>query len=537
MNAEKFLVTLDIKGRSQTKVWDTANPMGIGHPLSWVLERNASGVRIRDLTQNKITATSMSAENSQVAPLQIPDSNIEIRFKKLIPLRAAYLESAKSEPGKTGGLPKLLTFAGVRRSVISSHPIHSAYVAYSKGKPAFSVFYTAEGLKIKLLSNKVKLKLKGKKPFPGMPGEVWTLSRAELPHATITRGWYWWRFSEVLDGVAFAEEARSEKDVFFEKISLALVFAFFMFTAGVFFMRHPEVKEVPIEVQKELPKIVFQKTVILAPHIVKTPPKEEPKPAPKVIEAKQEKPVPPKAVKPAESIQGKPVKPHEVVKIAGGQANAHSKPTVSAAASKLKLFKDALGGAAMLTKKDLNVGGGASTRVAGLFSDHGPAYSATEVKPGFSGSNLKVGKVGGNGTGGIGTGSGNAVGYGTGEHGAVSGQGSSLASIDSGGSTVDEGLTKEEVGAVIHSHMSEIRYCHESAMLSQPNIEGKLILNFSINPVGSVESTSVQSTSLPDRQISDCVIRRLMTWKFPKPRGKVHVAVAYPFLFKTLARE
>ena len=49
------------------------------------------------------------------------------------------------------------------------------------------------------------------------------------------------------------------------------------------------------------------------------------------------------------------------------------------------------------------------------------------------------------------------VGYSSGDHTAVSGQGKSFLSLDTGGSSVEEGLTKDEVGEVIHRHLSEIR--------------------------------------------------------------------------------
>jgi TonB family protein len=108
--------------------------------------------------------------------------------------------------------------------------------------------------------------------------------------------------------------------------------------------------------------------------------------------------------------------------------------------------------------------------------------------------------------------------------------------MDTGGSSVDEGLTKDEVGEVIHRHLSEVRYCYESAMLRTPDVEGKLMTNFVIGPNGMVKSTEVKSSSLPDARLDDCILRRLATWKFPLPRGGIDVAVTYPFIFKTLGR-
>ena len=134
---------------------------------------------------------------------------------------------------------------------------------------------------------------------------------------------------------------------------------------------------------------------------------------------------------------------------------------------------------------------------------------------------------------------GHAVGYGKGEHAAVKGQGKGFVPFvqaDASGSVVEEGLTRDEVGEVIHRHLSEVRYCYESAMIREPDIEGKLMVAFVIGGSGTIKSAEAKSSTLPDPRLDDCIIRRLVTWPFPKPRGGVDVAVTYPFIFKTLGR-
>ncbi|HUP57463.1 MAG TPA: TonB family protein, partial [Bdellovibrionota bacterium] len=128
------------------------------------------------------------------------------------------------------------------------------------------------------------------------------------------------------------------------------------------------------------------------------------------------------------------------------------------------------------------------------------------------------------------------VGYGKGAHASVNGQGRSFVSLDPSGSDVAEGLTKDQVGAVIHRHMSEIRYCYEAAMIRSPDVEGKLAVKFVIGGAGSVKTAGVAQSSLGDPKLDDCVMQRLTRWKFPNPRGGVDVAVNYPFVFKTLGR-
>ena len=108
--------------------------------------------------------------------------------------------------------------------------------------------------------------------------------------------------------------------------------------------------------------------------------------------------------------------------------------------------------------------------------------------------------------------------------------------LDSLAATVEEGLTKDEVGRIIHQHMKEIRYCYETAMIRSPDVEGKLVVQFTIGNLGSVRSTGVRSSSVPDRRLDDCVLDRLARWKFPQPKGGIEVAVTYPFIFKSLGK-
>lgn len=142
----------------------------------------------------------------------------------------------------------------------------------------------------------------------------------------------------------------------------------------------------------------------------------------------------------------------------------------------------------------------------------------------------------GSGVGVASVGAGSGYGSGTGDGASVAGQGKGFVSLDTQEATVDEGLTKEEVARVIHAHMSEIRYCYESAILKNSNLEGKLLIDFQIEAAGLVKNANKKESSVSEASVSECVIRRLLTWQFPKPRGAVTVAISYPFLFKTVKR-
>lgn len=102
--------------------------------------------------------------------------------------------------------------------------------------------------------------------------------------------------------------------------------------------------------------------------------------------------------------------------------------------------------------------------------------------------------------------------------------------------SVDEGLTKEEVAKVIHSHLNEIRYCYESAIANDPSLAGKILVGFKISSLGRVTSADAEENTMQSRIVSGCLVTKLKNWKFPEPRGGVHVAVTYPFIFKSMNR-
>lgn len=104
----------------------------------------------------------------------------------------------------------------------------------------------------------------------------------------------------------------------------------------------------------------------------------------------------------------------------------------------------------------------------------------------------------------------------------------------SGGGAIAEGLTKEEVWEVIRKHLHEIRYCYEMSILRNPKLQGKILVAFVINAEGTVKNHSVKESELKDPPLNQCVLGRLATWKFPKPKGRINVDVQYPFVFRRL---
>jgi TonB family protein len=109
-----------------------------------------------------------------------------------------------------------------------------------------------------------------------------------------------------------------------------------------------------------------------------------------------------------------------------------------------------------------------------------------------------------------------------------------LDATATGDSQITEGLSKTEVGRVIHEHSAEIRQCYEAALIKNPAIRGRMSVNFSIAASGKVQSAKVQDSTFDSTFMGSCLIRKMQGWMFPKPKNGVSVEVTYPFNFRTL---
>lgn len=129
-------------------------------------------------------------------------------------------------------------------------------------------------------------------------------------------------------------------------------------------------------------------------------------------------------------------------------------------------------------------------------------------------------------------------GYGTkGKGGGQAGYGK-LALTGSSGATpiplgneanVAQGLDRDQIAAVINRNIGQVTYCYEQGLKDTPGIRGRIAIDFVIGGTGSVKTAHVDSTSLNSKQVEDCIVMRLKTWKFPVPEGGVDVQVKYPF--------
>ena len=569
--SERFKVTTFNFDRERHIIWDGDSPLALDWESQWAIEKSDdTGFHVRYLggeplqvqTNSRIPINPKDIDQSSIITVSRKnESPLRLRIQKLSRVPPVYLAPTSADYGHVGGVRQLVAYAGIGKSLFESVTMHSAYVAYARGRPVFTIYLRGDGYHIKPLVKGVRLKFKGERSTLGEVDQSWIVSEDQVKSTTVIRGSRWWKFNfihseillqDIMDVVSI--EKQQQKSLY----QVLAVFFLLVVLGAIVVWRMPRTEKPPTE-QKEDPVVRFvePKKPEVKPQVLKVP---EPVIVKKVVPEEIKKPKPVITPKPTPLPKPKPKpdttklrprnvetpikKPIPVEKhvkapplasrhVAQPKTIAPPDPKIAAQAAvdqSVKELKDALGGAISLAETSNAPIEPVHSKSSSIFSKGGIQMGSTSIKPGYAPKSASIGTIGGNLA--------NEVDYSKGARALVDNQKASFVAVDTGALKVEEGLTKEEVGEVIHKHMDEVRYCHESAMLYIPNIEGKVIIAFTIGGSGKIEKADIQSSSLPkeDQLLASCVLKKLKSWHFPKPKGGIRVSVSYPFVFKTLER-
>ena len=95
--------------------------------------------------------------------------------------------------------------------------------------------------------------------------------------------------------------------------------------------------------------------------------------------------------------------------------------------------------------------------------------------------------------------------------------------------SIEGGLDRDQIAAVINKNKGQIIYCYEQGLQGQPSLAGRVSVQFVINANGRIGIAKVAQTSLRSAQVENCMLAKMKTWQFPHPVGSVNVDVLYPF--------
>lgn len=196
----------------------------------------------------------------------------------------------------------------------------------------------------------------------------------------------------------------------------------------------------------------------------------------------------------------------------------------------------AFGSKGMQAKLDKTYSG--SGELAGMADSATGSAGNAENRAGDSlGSKLKDTGAGGKGSATVGIAGVGTQGRGTGTTGYGSGgigqKGSVQINVGGQEGEFTAGMDKEAIRRVIREHIKEIRNCYERELQRQPDLYGKLVLEWDIEEGGRVASCRVKSNALGNESVAGCISSRLKTWKFPDPPAGVVGRVSYPFVFSS----
>lgn len=548
MNAPKlhptYIITISIGDISRTQLWDASKPKALGHTIPWSAVHTPQGIRLRH----------RSGRFCEIKP-EIIEKELQVKVPEL-----------ESGPGKFPVLLKIKR-ADEIPPVYQTHPIVDGsgewevyeclgpwirdavklgkkYSAVVRRKTAFTVTPKFGDFVVRVLDPVVEVS------GDGVPSELgdrrtMTLRASQLASATLRHGMRVWRFRQVdPKAAAFADRPvfhtlDPEQRWFRRSFAAATLLFFLLLLIGTIFEGVKEDDKDKEEAQ--FAKIIFKRPPPSEGPSAISP--EPPAPAPKapvVVAPPAQAPVttPPPAVqpKPQATASAAPKAPPAAVPTKPATAPA---PKVSAAvlqAQKLQnSMKGLMGMTSLLAKSNVApapTGAAAGQMLAAKPGDRVGSAGSVPKASALGSQNVAVGYADGGGS------ADGSVSYSGSLHGKAQGKAGggfvSMAEGDGMPTVSDDGLRREDIARVINEHISEIRYCYESAILRKPNLEGKIVVGFTISKSGSVKSTSVKDSSIQEPGLDKCLLSRLATWKFPQPKGNIDVSVVYPFVFRRL---
>ncbi|HZZ84936.1 MAG TPA: AgmX/PglI C-terminal domain-containing protein [Anaeromyxobacteraceae bacterium] len=158
----------------------------------------------------------------------------------------------------------------------------------------------------------------------------------------------------------------------------------------------------------------------------------------------------------------------------------------------------------------------------------GLGLKGTGTGGGGAGDTIGIGAVGTKGRGG------GLAGYGDGV-GGLGKKGERDVTIATADARVLGAVDAELVRKVIRDHASQIRYCYEQQLAVDHRLAGKVSVRWQIGPDGRASHLAVDGgeTTLANPAVHECMMSRIASWEFPKPKGGGIAVIKYPWILRS----
>jgi outer membrane biosynthesis protein TonB len=91
-------------------------------------------------------------------------------------------------------------------------------------------------------------------------------------------------------------------------------------------------------------------------------------------------------------------------------------------------------------------------------------------------------------------------------------------------------LDKDIIRRIVRAHIGEVRYCYNEGLAHDPELEGRVSVDFVIGAEGKVIRSTAESDM--EGEVPECIANAVGRWLFPRPADGKDVAVSYPFVLE-----
>ncbi|MFO0759519.1 MAG: AgmX/PglI C-terminal domain-containing protein [Byssovorax sp.] len=99
-----------------------------------------------------------------------------------------------------------------------------------------------------------------------------------------------------------------------------------------------------------------------------------------------------------------------------------------------------------------------------------------------------------------------------------------------GNATVGGHLPPEVIQRIVRQNFGRFKLCYENGLRNNPNLQGRVAVNFVIGHDGAISQAQNGGSDLPDGGVVSCVVRAFYGLSFPAPDSGI-VTVSYPIVF------
>ena len=93
-------------------------------------------------------------------------------------------------------------------------------------------------------------------------------------------------------------------------------------------------------------------------------------------------------------------------------------------------------------------------------------------------------------------------------------------------------VDKRIVQKVFRQHTGQLTVCYENEVVHQKDLNGRILINWTISPKGLVNKVEIMKSSLNNKNVEDCVRNSIEFWHFPAPNDGGFADVKYLLIFE-----